>query len=102
MRRGRAAAIAAGAAIFLSLAFPPGGPASTRPSAPAGLVPSRLTVEYRPDPLGIGTPRPRLGWALESPERGESQSAYRILVADSPQTNGSDSVGISKRYRLAG
>jgi alpha-L-rhamnosidase len=42
-------------------------------------------VEYRVDPLGIDTPRPRLGWILESSGRGKFQSAYQVLVADSPE-----------------
>jgi len=50
------------------------------------LLPTQLTCEYRVDPRGIDAARPRLSWQLESPLRGERQSAYRILVADSPQT----------------
>jgi len=42
-----------------------------------------LRCEYLVDPLGIGTDRPRLSWVLESGERGQRQTAYRILVADS-------------------
>ena len=47
----------------------------------AGIQPIRLSCEHRTDPLGIGEVRPRLGWALESDERAQIQSAYRILVA---------------------
>ncbi len=49
------------------------------------LVPAHLTCEYRTDPRGVDTARPRLSWQLQSTLRGERQSAYRILVADSPQ-----------------
>jgi len=49
------------------------------------LLPDHLTCEYRTDPRGIDAARPRLSWQLQSPLRGERQSAYRILVADSPQ-----------------
>jgi len=48
------------------------------------IAPADLRCEYRLDPLGIDTERPRLNWALESEARGEVQSAYRILVARSP------------------
>jgi len=49
------------------------------------LVPAHLTCEYRTDPRGVDAARPRLSWQLQSTLRGERQSAYRILVADSPQ-----------------
>ena len=49
------------------------------------LVPAHLTCEYRADPRGIDALRPRLSWQVQSPLRGERQTAYRILVADSPQ-----------------
>ncbi len=49
------------------------------------LLPAHLTCEYRVDPRGIDAARPRLSWQVQSPLRGARQSAYRILVADSPQ-----------------
>jgi len=39
-----------------------------------------LTCEYLKDPVGIGETRPRLGWIVESGERGQRQAAYRVLV----------------------
>ncbi|MCJ7681277.1 MAG: family 78 glycoside hydrolase catalytic domain, partial [Candidatus Aminicenantes bacterium] len=42
-----------------------------------------LRTEYRLNPIGIGTPVPRLSWTLQSGERGDGQSAYRIMVAGS-------------------
>jgi hypothetical protein len=42
-----------------------------------------LRCEYAVDPLGIDTPRPRLAWTLQHPERGQQQTAYQILVAAS-------------------
>ena len=42
-----------------------------------------LRCEYRVDPLGIGERVPRLSWTLESEERGQVQSAFRVLVARS-------------------
>ncbi len=42
-----------------------------------------LRCEYRQEPLGVDHPAPRLSWTLESSMRGQSQTAYRILVAGS-------------------
>ena len=45
-----------------------------------------LRCEYRVDPLGIDALQPRLSWILKSTytaRRGQSQSAYRILAANS-------------------
>ncbi len=44
----------------------------------------RLRAEYRVNPLGIDVAQPRLDWLLGSSTRGRKQSAYRILVASSP------------------
>jgi alpha-L-rhamnosidase len=51
----------------------------------APLRPHRLRCEYLINPLGIDEPQPRLSWALESPRRGETQTAYQILVASTPE-----------------
>jgi alpha-L-rhamnosidase len=48
--------------------------------------PTYLRCEYRVNPMGIDSTEPRLSWLLESigqEERGQIQSAYRILVASS-------------------
>ena len=45
--------------------------------------PVRLRCEYLERPLGIDCRRPRLSWALSSETPGQSQSAYRLLVASS-------------------
>lgn len=44
-----------------------------------------LTCEYLSNPLGIDTAQPRLSWMLESPLRGQKQTAYQVLVASSPE-----------------
>jgi alpha-L-rhamnosidase len=52
----------------------------------SGVKVDDLRCEYRVDPLGIDVLQPRLSWILESThpgERGQSQSAYRILAATS-------------------
>ena len=40
--------------------------------------------EQRVRPLGIDRPQPALAWNLESPRRGERQTAYQILAASDP------------------
>ncbi len=49
------------------------------------LVPEYLRCEYLVDPLGIGERKPRLSWIIQSEERGQVQTAYRILVASDPK-----------------
>ncbi|MBD2868538.1 glycoside hydrolase family 78 protein [Paenibacillus arenilitoris] len=44
-----------------------------------------LLTEYADAPLGIDTRRPRLSWKLEYEERGQLQTAYRVLVAANPR-----------------
>jgi alpha-L-rhamnosidase len=46
---------------------------------------NRLRCEHRHDPLGLDAVRPRLSWILESEERGQTQSAYQVLVAGSEE-----------------
>jgi len=49
------------------------------------LRPVDLSCEYLVDPLGVDASPPRLTWTLESDRRGDVQTAYRILVASSPE-----------------
>jgi hypothetical protein len=44
-----------------------------------------LKCEYETNPIGIDTRQPRLSWQLMSDQRAQSQSAYRILIADNPE-----------------
>jgi alpha-L-rhamnosidase len=44
-----------------------------------------LTCEYLENPLGIDARKPRLSWVLGPGPRGQRQSAYRVLVASSPE-----------------
>lgn len=53
--------------------------------AAATMQPMELRCEYHVDPLGIDVQKPRLSWRLESDDRGQKQSAYRILVASTPE-----------------
>jgi alpha-L-rhamnosidase len=54
-------------------------------AAVAGVEPAALRCEYRVDPLGIDVAQPRLSWIVESAERGQRQTAYRVLVASSAE-----------------
>ncbi|GAA3092893.1 hypothetical protein GCM10010530_17760 [Kribbella aluminosa] len=44
---------------------------------------SALFTEYAVNPLGVDVSRPRLAWILQSGRRGQSQSAYQLVVASS-------------------
>ena len=44
---------------------------------------SKLRCEYHRDPLGIDAVQPRLSWIVESDQRGQRQTAYQVIVADS-------------------
>jgi alpha-L-rhamnosidase len=51
----------------------------------AGLIPVQLQCEYQTQPLAIEEPEPLLSWQLQADRRAETQSAYRILAATSPE-----------------
>ncbi len=53
--------------------------------AQAAVTVQDLRCEYAADPLGIDSLQPRLSWVLESTERAQSQTAYQVLVASSPE-----------------
>jgi len=44
-----------------------------------------LQCEFKTNPIGIETRRPHLSWKIESKQRNQMQSSYRIWVADSPE-----------------
>jgi alpha-L-rhamnosidase len=48
-------------------------------------APLELKCEYAVSPLGVDVPQPRFSWVLESSQRGQTQSAYQILVASSEE-----------------
>lgn len=50
---------------------------------PRNLAVAGLRCEQDVDPLGVDVPQPRLGWTLQSAERGQAQTAYQVLVASS-------------------
>ena len=49
-----------------------------------------LEVNGRVDPLGLDDASPELGWRLESDARGAAQTAYRVLVASTPEVLAGD------------
>ena len=65
--------------MLMALAFVVGHPVAAAASL------ANLRCEYRADPLGIDTPKPRLCWEIQSDKRGERQTGYRVLVASTPE-----------------
>ena len=55
------------------------------PGAPTG-----LRCEYLVDPVGIDVLQPRLSWILEHAARGESQTAWQVLVSLQPEAPAGD------------
>ncbi len=51
---------------------------------------SDLRCEYLINPMGIDIDLPRLSWQLESKQRGQIQTAYRVLVASSRENLAKD------------
>ena len=47
------------------------------------IKPVHLRCEYHTNPLAVNSVNPRLSWTLESDVRGQSQTAYQVLVATS-------------------
>jgi len=53
------------------------------PAARATLEPAALRCDYAVDPLGVDSAPPRLFWQVTSLQRGQRQTAYEIIAADS-------------------
>jgi hypothetical protein len=56
----------------------------------AGLRVTDLRCEFAQDPLGVDVTQPRLFWRVAGDERGERQTAWRALVASSPEALAQD------------
>ncbi|VGO12678.1 hypothetical protein PDESU_01231 [Pontiella desulfatans] len=80
--RNRYAIIPVALAAFIVCATNGFSAASIRPVEPR--------CEYHVEPQGLDVLQPRLSWRLESGQRAQMQSAYRILVAGSPETLAND------------
>jgi len=50
-----------------------------------GLIVQNPRCEYLVNPSGIDVPAPRLYWVVNSGQRGQKQTAYRVLVATSKE-----------------
>jgi alpha-L-rhamnosidase len=46
---------------------------------------TRLTCEYRTNPVAVAAARPRLSWQIDSDIRDVVQLAYRVIVSSSPE-----------------
>jgi alpha-L-rhamnosidase len=71
--------------VFLSSSLSAPMPQNPKPYTGKGLAPAYLRCEYLVDPLGIDEPAPRLSWVVESGERGQRQTAWRLLVGSSEE-----------------
>jgi alpha-L-rhamnosidase len=60
------------------------------PAVATSAKPHRLRCENRDNPVGMDAELPRLSWWMESSERGQRQTAYRVLVASSAQRLAAD------------
>jgi len=68
----------------------------------ASVNPSYLRCEYRVDPLGIDTLKPRLSWILTSGERAQKQSAYQLIVSSTREELGKHSGDVWDTGKIAG
>jgi alpha-L-rhamnosidase len=73
--------------VFLVLGF---SLASGVTQTQGPLAPSELRCEYLANPLGVDTAKPRFSWMLEHSERGQSQTAYEVLVSTQPDVPAGD------------
>src|SRR5215470_5367763 len=58
-----------------------GFPRRINAGQPGAVSVGNLRVEYKENPIGIDTLKPRLSWQLKSDRRNVLQSAYQIQVA---------------------
>jgi len=65
------------------------------------IEPVELKCEYRRNPLGIDILIPRLSWVVESTYRGQRQTAYEILVADSEKKLDQDQGNLWKSGKVS-
>jgi hypothetical protein len=88
------------AAIALA-ALLTGAGARLDPPVTPSLAVARLLVDGAAQPLGIDAAAPRFSWRLESGERGERQTAFRILVASTKEILGRDQGDLWDSGRVA-
>src|SRR5947199_653896 len=83
------------AAIFVLFAL---GAAAAEP----GVKVAYLGCENLLNPLGIDEKEPRLSWLIESPERGQKQTGYRVIVASNAEALKGDKGDLGDRGKVAG
>ena len=74
--------------VFLYVAAQVRGQSSSSQKAASRITPTDLRCEYLREPLGLDARRPRLSWKLKAndpKQRGQAQTAYRVLVAGSKE-----------------
>jgi len=54
------------------------------------LAPYDLRVEYLANPLGVDVAKPRFFWKNRHSERGQSQTAFELIVSSSPSADTGD------------
>ena len=79
-----------------------GSPALGQDAPPPGPPPTRLVCENQVNPLGVDTRQPRLTWLVPGTERGARQTAFQILVSDSPETLAIDNGRVWDSGRVKG
>ena len=68
----------------------------------AALEATRLRCEYLTNPAGLDETQPRLSWVVESLDRGETQSAWQVVVASSPERLAADQGDMWDSGKVAG
>lgn len=68
---------------------------------PVSVAPAGLHCEYLINPQGVDARKPRLSWLVSDTRRAAMQTAYRVLVADSPQALEKDDGNLWDSGRVA-
>ena len=85
MNRIKIISIATLACCFFTITFCRQSNAGIDLPAAGLLSPADLRCEYMVNPLGVDVDKPRLSWVCQSGLRGQKQTAYRLLVASTPE-----------------
>lgn len=99
MRIGKGYTIALVAACFTAHAI------ATNDAASPGLVPANLMCQGLLNPHGLDEAQPRLSWislSTDATARGQIQTAYQILVADSEAALGQNTGNLWDSSKVAG
>ena len=83
-------------ALAMTLAASPAALAATPLRA------AQLRCEHLPAPAGVGERVPRLSWIVESAQRGQKQTAYRVIVASGADALAKDAGDLWDSGKIAG